>query len=248
MFQNNVNFDLISQFISHKHVTNAFMPDDQQSVSGMNCKFNKTLENLNQSISLEKIQETESKDYARESKGCDVFQDSLVADRNTIDKSDTCAISDSCSSFSSHSGRLELLKKVTNLEGKELSLPSERVRGAEFIRNKYFDSAKGFEKEHKKRKLMKKYAGGAKPIKIMDRSMQTSSSDADSATSPTSNQKNEVSKPASKVEFALLTEECCRGYQMLGRGLHPEFCGQKRFNVGITLYLSYLRLLLLLMK
>lgn len=194
VFQNNINFDLIRQFISNKHVVNEFNPDIQQSLCGMNSKFSKTVENLSQSTNLEKILETGVSNCIHENKVCDVFEDSLVGERFEEVGSDAYAMSDSCSSFSSHSGRIELLKKITNLEGKELSLPSETIRCSDFIRNKYFEKSKAFEKESKKRKMMKKYVNASKPVKIMDKSMQTSSSDADSAISPTSNKKSEVRK------------------------------------------------------
>ncbi len=210
IFQNNL--DLISQFISHKHVGgNAYSRSDEGSDSSSvgilnNCKFGKSQsENAAQSANLAKITELESRndedDHPREKKGCDIFEDSLLADRFNDHRSDLLALSDSCSSFSSHSGRLELIKQVDNLEDKEISLPSEKVRGANFIRNKYFDSAKQYEKEQKKRKLLKKYVANMKPIKIMDRSMQTSSSDADSAVSSTGNQKADVSSSICAIEI-----------------------------------------------
>ncbi|XP_065216209.1 uncharacterized protein LOC135842599 isoform X2 [Planococcus citri] len=181
VFQHNANFDLITHFINQKHLTSYKSLDEQSSTGGLSCRFNKTLDNLNES-SCEKDGQQASK------KGCDVFEDSLlVADRVAeIDRS--VAMSDSCSSFSSHSGRLEMLKKDAMKSSNSNGLPSDKLSGGNFIRDKYFDSARQFEKEQRRRKAAKKYVGGMKPIKIMDRSMQTSSSDGDSAMSPTSNQ------------------------------------------------------------
>lgn len=183
VFQHNANFDLITHFINQKHLTSYKSTDEQSSVGSLACKFNKTLDNLNSS-SFEKDDQQTSK------KGCDVFEDSLVADRVVeIDRS--VAMSDSCSSFSSHSGRLEMLKKDTTKTSS--GLPLDKSSGGNFIRDKFFDSARQFEKEQRRRKAAKKYVAGMKPIKIMDRSMQTSSSDGDSATSPMSNQNTSVS-------------------------------------------------------
>lgn len=144
------------------------------------------------SVNLEKINELEKNIDAFDYKQCDIFEDSLVTDRNNADKLNTLEMNDSCSSFSSHSGR-DLMKKICNIENKEISLPSENVGYGNFVRNKYFDCSKQYEKELKKRKIIKKYVGNMKSVKIMDRSIQTSSSDADSSVSPTGNQKNEVS-------------------------------------------------------
>lgn len=186
VFQNNVNFDLISQFISQKHIANAGKSDER-----LGRFSSKTVDNLNQSSStnLGCIEEQKVEDVAvHENKGCDIFQDSLVSNRNSpVDKSnDAFAVTDSCSSFSSHSGRFE------SKETRDIGLPSDRnSRCTEFARNKYFESAKSVDRElHKKRKFGRKCA-----IKIMDRSMQTSSSDADSAISPPGSTNNEVSLP-----------------------------------------------------
>lgn len=178
IFQNNANFDLITQFINQKHIASFKSDEQQQSVGSLTCKFNKTLDNLNVS-SLEKISELDGRTETSK-KGCDVFEDSLVADRTAPDGS--VAMSDSCSSFSSHSGRLDMLKNTS-----KNGLPLEGT-GGEFLRDRYFDSAKQYEKEHRRRKTAKKYLAAVKPIKIMDRSVQTSSSDGDSTMSPTSNQ------------------------------------------------------------
>lgn len=190
VFQNNL--DLISQFISHKHVS-----DVQRSDEGdlSEADIAKAADSRQISIVEEKVAECNNE---CENKGCDNFEDSLLMfDRVNIDRSDTLAMSDSCSSFSSHSGRIDLLRKQMDKledERKGVGLTVENMRGgAEFLRNKYFDSTKQFEKELKKRKLIKKYMENVKSIKIMDRSMQTSSSDADSASSPTGNQKTDVS-------------------------------------------------------
>lgn len=190
VFQNNL--DLISQFISHKHVSNVQRSDERDLSDGDIAK-------AADSRQISTVEERNAECINEcENKGCDVFEDSLLGmDRVNIDRSDTLAMSDSCSSFSSHSGRIDLLKKQMDKlvdERKGVGLTVEKMRGgAEFLRNKYFDSTKQFEKEQKKRKLIKKYVENVKSIKIMDRSMQTSSSDADSASSPTSNQKTDVS-------------------------------------------------------
>lgn len=190
VFQNNL--DLISQFISHKHVSSVQRSDEGD---WSEVDIAKAADSRQISTVEEKVAECNNE---CENKGCDDFEDSLlVLDRVNIDRSDTLAMSDSCSSFSSHSGRIDLLKKQMDKlvdERKGVGLSRENMRGgADFLRNKFFDSTKQFEKELKKRKSMKKYVENVKSIKIMDRSMQTSSSDADSATSPTSNQKTDVS-------------------------------------------------------
>lgn len=219
VFQNNVNFDLITQFINQKHnnyrASESAAGSQSNSVGCLsNNKFSKTYDNLNVS-NVEKISELDTlpdDTSAVNRRKVNVFEDSLVADRNlTADEMDRSAaeeemaMDDSCSSFSSHSGRLDLLKKIDNLENKELTLPlpcaNDSLRKAgvsveaatDFLKKKYFESSRQFERELKKRKAAgKRYVSGIKPIKIMDRSMQTSSSDGDSVLSPTSTQKGDT--------------------------------------------------------
>lgn len=193
VFQNNL--DLISQFISHKQVSSV-----RRSAEGvLLAEADASQGAESRTIAEESPKGARCPDAECENRAVgDVFEDSLlVADRVNVDRSDTLAMSDSCSSFSSHSGRVDVLKRQVEKLADERNgvgpAAEKRRGGAEFLRNKYFDSAKQFEKELKKRKLMKKYAEGVKSIKIMDRSMQTSSSDADSASSPGSNPKDDVS-------------------------------------------------------